>query len=945
MSLNFSIPGLQKPPEPEKDNIRVFSEPDGTVRFKVFGPVRNSLAPRPNFQVFIERADSKNSYYTVFKDLIGKYVFVKPVEKNYDEYVFSLNYKEQILDRGNYRVTVCIDDYVEEFWLTVKKSPKYGTETDEFVEFVNADRKIHQFGYADLISNVNILFRAVVGIKSKVTVENHKGEFFNTYRPAEIQILTESVVIRERELSQNVLLNIFSENKIIRERQITAQSVVGINYINNKVIRSRELFSNSQIKSNVISAGQSVITSFKSSNNTIKIASSSIMANPETGLPYMKDNMILNGSVNVISASTDIFVIKAQYINSNEKITVKPQKTRVSRIGPEIKPLYGLVETIFVHQLSFLNGGTSKKPPQPKVFPNIKLLNSVATLIYVEQYSSVEVKIAPPIELFANNNSNKIKIVTTNALLLRKRQFGSNVGVEVKQYNGVITRERKINSSNAANNLVGVLSAVTNIDKSKTFELETTQPTGEPVNVTVATADLSAVTIKKPSTTIGINLAVNAEALEIAEKINIDVEDWPADTAYNPNKEEIAVVNAKSNNLSILDAVDGINTTPNNPINLEYATNLSIVNATDKWTIFGSDPLKVEIPSHGVSSGDTVFLSGISGATNVQLLNNKYFTVTVVDSDTLSIDSTNSLNFETLSGGNMDVVEDFPSSIAFSTFSEKFAVTNTDTNTVTILDKDFNMLDIVEVGSAPQNIIYLENLNRWALLCIDSNDLYLIDSTTHNIINSGGSLVGGDHPNNIAYDPNSQYLCITTKLDDKAHIIDANNGNNINSMLLTDYPSSVEYITQLDEFIVTNINSDKISRIDPNTTTFTTFDVTGGPSGSAFSPASNILAVCSRFGNAVTLIDINTNTTIAKLAVGYRPFDIIYIAENDLFVTRNEQDDTLSVVNPVTRTLIKTISVQQNPTHFQYIDSLKKLIVNNRDSDSVTILDVRFFDD
>lgn len=894
--MNFAIPGLQNPTVATKDSVRISSEDTGTINLKVYGPIRNSLA-KPRFEIYIERADSRDNYKLLFSDDKGKYVFPTPINDSYVEYYFKLSYKEFILDKGNYKVTVYVNDTITIHWLTVKYTPKYGEISQDEYTFVQCYGDLPQFGYKELTSFTYVTVHTTIQFSGGLTVEDHYGELI-TFKRA-IGITTDVALTRERFIYCTATVNISDNHLLVREKALNSSNSISLA---GSAIVAKELFITSTTPINVGSVSKLNVERCLTSTLTIGNTRTDALL----GEPTIK---VLEGSANIeITQQSETVKGHTYDLQSLSSITIAPT-TRLRIWEPTIKELECQVRPIWV--LTY----TTLDVRHPRT---VKLKGDTTTRIT----TTSDLTIAPSTEVATTNDI----IISTTSTIIRERLLNVDSNVSILTQVDVV-RERNINASSNI-----IIDQVSEAVTGHTYELEVNQVIG----ITPITTLIKGVF---PSATITVTSDMICGPVIILEKVTTIVEDWPTAMEYNPATNELLVINSKSNSLSLIDADSGVNLTPT-AINLEYSDTKTVSN----WILNSSDPVKAVITGHNILDGDTVYLHNIDGTINTELLNNNYFTVTVVDANTVSLDGTNSLNFINLIDGYLDVVEDFPFSISYATVEEKFAICNRDTNSVTILDSTYNKLDIIELGVGPEKIIYLENLARWAVICLESDLLFLIDANNHALVNPLGIILG-DAPIDIAYNPNDQRLGVITQLDDNVHIIDATTGTILNSMSVTDFPTSITYIEALDEFIVTNVNSHNITRINSSSANIVgSVQVGNGPCDVAYSTVNNTLAVTNKFSHTVTIIDCTDWSIVTTIPVGYTPSEIIYIAYNNLFVTRNIQDDTLSIISAQTNTVIKVVAVEQNPTALFYCEEEKKLLVCNRDSDTVTLLDIRFFD-
>ena len=113
-------------------------------------------------------------------------------------------------------------------------------------------------------------------------------------------------------------------------------------------------------------------------------------------------------------------------------------------------------------------------------------------------------------------------------------------------------------------------------------------------------------------------------------------------------------------------------------------------------------------------------------------------------------------------------------------------------------------------------------------------------------------------------------------------------------------------------------------------------EVGSGSAGIAFDGTH--IYITAEFDNTVTVVDPTTNTVIDTIDVGNQPSHIAYNGTN-LYVV-NAGDDTVTVVDPTTNTVIDTIGVGSGPDGIAFNGTY--FYVANTSGDSVAVIDPTF---
>ncbi|OJV17294.1 MAG: hypothetical protein BGO21_25720 [Dyadobacter sp. 50-39] len=89
----------------------------------------------------------------------------------------------------------------------------------------------------------------------------------------------------------------------------------------------------------------------------------------------------------------------------------------------------------------------------------------------------------------------------------------------------------------------------------------------------------------------------------------------------------------------------------------------------------------------------------------------------------------------------------------------------------------------------------------------------------------------------------------------------------------------------------------------------------------------------------VLVYDASTYQLKNTIAVGMEPAEVTFSADGSKVYVANGGDDNVSVINPATKAVIKTIAVGDNPVA-AWVGSDGKMYVDNEDGKSVSVIDV-----
>ena len=154
------------------------------------------------------------------------------------------------------------------------------------------------------------------------------------------------------------------------------------------------------------------------------------------------------------------------------------------------------------------------------------------------------------------------------------------------------------------------------------------------------------------------------------------------------------------------------------------------------------------------------------------------------------------------------------------------------------------------------------------------------------------------------------------------------------------------------DFVYTSLNNNN-TQGTPTTTTPSapppTCEVTvdtitrlgNAPFGIAYDSVNEKIYVTNSNDNTVSVIDITTNTVIDTITVGIEPFDIAYDRDNQRMYVSNGGDNTVSVINTTTNTVDPTpITVGSAPYGIAYDLVSDRMYVANSLDDTVSVINL-----
>ena len=296
--------------------------------------------------------------------------------------------------------------------------------------------------------------------------------------------------------------------------------------------------------------------------------------------------------------------------------------------------------------------------------------------------------------------------------------------------------------------------------------------------------------------------------------------------------------------------------------------------------------------------------------------------------------------------------------IAHDPVNQRMYVAIQDDNSVTVIDTNTNaVIDRIQVGNNPAFLAYDPiNLDMY-VTNFNSGTVSVIDTTTNTVI---ATITVGDSPRGIAYDPINKYMYVANFNSGTVSVIDTTTNTvidvdlstpEIDPITLGGEPAGIAYDPVNKRMYVSNAELDIVSIID--TTTNTVIDVDPStpeidpipvginPLDMAYDPVNQRMYVANFFENTVSVIDTTTNTVIATITVGNTPEGVAYDSLNkDMYVT-NTDDDTVSVIDTTTNTVIGgPIQVGDFPGSIVYDPVNHRMYVSNIRDDTVSVINL-----
>ncbi len=277
---------------------------------------------------------------------------------------------------------------------------------------------------------------------------------------------------------------------------------------------------------------------------------------------------------------------------------------------------------------------------------------------------------------------------------------------------------------------------------------------------------------------------------------------------------------------------------------------------------------------------------------------NKRIYVTNSESNTVSVIDTNT---NTVLGNPIRVGMN-PKGIAYDPENERMYVTNFGSNTVSIIDTHSNRAlgSTISVGTGPVGIVHDPINHRMYTANLDNKSLSIIDTTTNNVLDRQIGL--GLSPKEITYDPINKRIYVTNFAEKgKVSVIDTNTNTLVgNSIEIGSVPQDIAYDSDNRRIYVTNYDSNTVSVIDTNATTFKNKSAdSDAPYGLAYDSTKKRLYVSSPPNGLINVIDTEANTVLDPIYTGGSPRGIVYDPVNERLYVAKYNASSISVIQMI----------------------------------------------
>jgi YVTN family beta-propeller protein len=212
----------------------------------------------------------------------------------------------------------------------------------------------------------------------------------------------------------------------------------------------------------------------------------------------------------------------------------------------------------------------------------------------------------------------------------------------------------------------------------------------------------------------------------------------------------------------------------------------------------------------------------------------------------------------------------------------------------------------------------------------------------------------GSGPFDVAVIPDTGIAVVTDRNLNSASIIDLSTGAVKTTLAVGLAPTGVAINPVTNRAVVANFGDDTVSIIDLTSQTVVATVLVGtksstdptfhySPRAVAIDTTNNQAIVANLNGGGISIIDLNTNTSILpdQLQAGTSPISVAYYPAQNVALVVNYGSGNVTVINIPNRVLIRAIPVGTNPVDIALNLTTNKAYVANSGSNDITVIDLQ----
>lgn len=213
----------------------------------------------------------------------------------------------------------------------------------------------------------------------------------------------------------------------------------------------------------------------------------------------------------------------------------------------------------------------------------------------------------------------------------------------------------------------------------------------------------------------------------------------------------------------------------------------------------------------------------------------------------------------------------------------------------------------ITVGNFPSAIGITPNGTKVYVANQDSNTVSVIDTASHIVI---ATIPVGDSPCGLAITPDGTEVYVTNQVDDNVSVINTATNSVVATIPVGSDPIPIAITPNGKKgYVGNNFPDNTVSVIDIDSHTVdTTFPVVNEPFAIAITPDGTKVFVINLFGKSVSIIRTSDNTVVSLTAFNV-PVGVAIMSDGTYAYVTDQDDQTVSVINVASNTIVAIIPV------------------------------------
>ena len=249
-------------------------------------------------------------------------------------------------------------------------------------------------------------------------------------------------------------------------------------------------------------------------------------------------------------------------------------------------------------------------------------------------------------------------------------------------------------------------------------------------------------------------------------------------------------------------------------------------------------------------------------------------------------------------------------------------------------DKSFIVSNTISIGSSPDRIAYIPNLQKMGVVNTNSSNVMLVDNTE--LVTN--TIAVGSGPQGICYIPSTNEIAVTRAGANTVTFYDKT--LTPTATVSANYqPYDLTYIPTIDSLAVASQGSNSVYYIRiSDKTPINTISVNSQPTNLCYIPTTDLVGVTCASGNSVILIN-TSGTPVQTISTGNSMYGICYLPTTDEIACSNQSNSNITFYTS-SGTPTRTVSLSSYCLGMCYVPSVDRLACIEYTSQNLIFMDM-----